>query len=206
MKIQIIPVGMLAANCCVVIDEDTKACAVIDPGANAPRILEYLEKNGLRAELVLLTHGHFDHILAAPEIVRRTGAKLYIHQADAHMLEQSYAGHAGYIREPYETPTIHGFLEDGMELKMAGLTFTVMNTPGHTPGSCVFLCGEHMLAGDTLFLESCGRVYLEGGSAEDMRSSLRRLRDLPGDYTIYPGHEDITKLSHERVYNPYMPK
>lgn len=205
-KIKVIPVGMLQANCALVIDEQAKVCAVVDPGANTQKILEVIEQQGVRVECILLTHGHFDHVMAAPELQKQTGAKLYIHKADAHMLEPSYASHAGYIREAYVQPEITGFLADGMALTVGGLELKIINTPGHTPGSCVILCGDTMLAGDTLFLESCGRVDLEGGSAEDMVASLTRLRDLPGDYTVYPGHADTTMLSHERQHNPYMPK
>ena len=206
MEIKVIAVGMLQANCCLIIDESTKICAVVDPGANAEKIMDVVNKNGLKVESILLTHGHFDHVMAAPELQSQTGAKLYIHKADAPMLDGAGAGHGGYIKGEYHTPRIDGYLEDGMTLPVGSLTCTVLNTPGHTPGSCVILCGDAMLAGDTLFLESCGRVDFEGGSAQDMRASLTRLRDLPGDYTVYPGHADITTLSHERAHNPYMPK
>ena len=95
-------------------------------------------------------------------------------------------------------------LHEGDELDFDGLRFKVLHTPGHTPGSVCFLCGDLLFSGDTLFAGSCGRTDLPGGSWKDMTASLRRLAELEGDYTVLPGHEESTTLSAERESNPYI--
>lgn len=206
MQVKIIPVGMLHTNCCLIIDEETKLCAIIDPGANSEKLMKIVGDLGLEVDSIFLTHGHFDHILAAPEIQRQSGAKLYIHADDEYMLEPEYACHAGYIREEYAKPKITGYFTDGMKLKVGGLECTVLHTPGHSQGSCVILCGDTMFSGDTLFRQSCGRTDLGGGSQADMMASLARLAALDGNYKVYPGHMDATTLDEERASNPYMPE
>ena len=204
MQIKTIPVGMLHTNCYLLIDSQSKECAVIDPGANSGRILEKIREIGVRPTHIILTHGHFDHVLAAPEVQRQTGARLLIHQRDAHMLSPSIARHPGYIREDYTQPRVDGFLEDGMAFKVGGLQCKALSTPGHTKGSCVILCGDVMFSGDTLFAGDCGRTDLEGGDMDEMMESLGRLYRLEGDYKVLPGHEEATTLGEQRQVNPYM--
>lgn len=204
MKIQCIPVGMLHTNCYIVTDEQTNRCAVVDPGANSQKVLDAVRENGAQVDYVLLTHGHFDHVMAAPAVVRETGAKLMIHKRDESWLAPEYAARPGYIREEYVQPAVAAYLEDGAEISLGALTVRVMHTPGHTKGSCVLLVGDTMISGDTLFQESCGRCDLEGGNIDEMMGSLKKLAMLPGDYTVLPGHDVSTTLAHERAHNPYM--
>ncbi len=201
MSVKIIPVGMLQTNCCLLIDDQTKECAVIDPGAAGERILKTIADLGVTVGSIILTHGHFDHIMAAAEVQNATGAKLYIHSEDEHMLTADYVRHGGYIRGEYAPPRVDGHLYDGMTFTVGTLTCSVLNTPGHTKGSCVILCGDRMFSGDTLFADDCGRCDLEGGSEAEMRQSLRRLHDLEGDYHVHPGHDESTTLSRERLHN-----
>lgn len=203
MQIRVVTAGMLSTNCYIVADEATGDCAVIDPGAGAERILETIRSAGWTLRLVLLTHGHYDHILAAPVILRETGAPLAIHREDEWLLSCDEAKMFGRW-EGYEPPKAQLFLADGMTVSAGSLEFRVLHTPGHTAGSCVFLCGDAMFSGDTLFQESCGRTDLETGSTADMLRSLKRLSLLEGDWHVYPGHEAFSTLQHEREYNPYM--
>lgn len=203
MKLAQLPVGMLATNCYLVAD-DAGRCAVIDPGSHTEKILKKAEEEGFTIEAILLTHGHFDHVMAAPGIQRVTDAKLYIHKCDEPDLAPEVAGHRGYLREPYVMPRVDGYLEDGAEVKVGDLVFHVLHTPGHTLGSCVLLCGDLMFSGDTLFAGTCGRCDLAGGSLEQMFCSLKKLAQLEGDYKVLPGHMEASTLETERQSNPYV--
>lgn len=194
MELSVIPVGMLETNCYVVSDENTKLCAVVDPGDDGQMLAEAITRQGLVCKAIFLTHGHHDHVRGVQALREATGAPVYIHKADLQLPETMTAGPLCY--------TDH--YEDGDKLTVGGLTFTVLHTPGHTPGSVCLLCGDTMLAGDTLFLGCCGRTDLFGGSWDEMKVSLGRLHDLEGDYTVYPGHGEQTTLSQERKFNTYM--
>ena len=203
MKLAQLPVGMLATNCYLVAD-DAGRCAVIDHGSHTEKILKKAEEEGFTIEAILLTHGHFDHVMAAPGIQKATGAKLYIHKNDQPDLAPEVAGHRGYLREPYVMPRVDGNLEDGSEIKVGELTFRVLHTPGHTLGSVCLLCGDLMFSGDTLFAGTCGRCDLAGGSLEQMFASLKKLAQLEGDYKVLPGHMEASTLETERQTNPYV--
>ncbi len=194
MLIKAIPVGHLETNCYVVTDEETLLCAVIDPGDESNAILDYLEDNRLCCKAVLLTHGHFDHTGAVCALLEETGAPLYMHRADC--------GKAGPSK--FDAPEGTTFFSDGDVIEVGALRFEVLTTPGHTPGSVSFRCGEALFTGDTLFAGSCGRTDLPGGDMQQELRSLRRLGDLPGDYEVYPGHMEASTLERERRFNPYM--
>lgn len=204
MKITCVPVGMLQTNCYLVTDEQTNRCAVIDPGANSQKVLDAIRENGAEVSYVILTHGHFDHVLAAPAVLRETGAKLMLHARDESWLAPEFAARPGYIREEYVQPKVDEYLEDEKVIALGSLSIRVLHTPGHTKGSCVLLVEDVMLSGDTLFCESCGRCDLDGGNIDEMMHSLKKLAQLPGDYRVLPGHDVPTTLEHERACNPYM--
>ena len=196
MLIKTIPVGRLAANCYVVADEKTLACAVIDPGDESGAVLDYLEENRLSCRLILLTHGHADHVSAAAALAEETGAQVCMSRRDARVPLGTGAG--------FVPPENTRFCTDGEQLCAGGLAFTVMETPGHTPGGLTFRCEDALFTGDTLFSGSCGRTDLPGGSMPALLASLARLAALEGDFEIYPGHMDSTTLQAERRCNYYM--
>ena len=202
--IEHLTVGMLHTNCYIIKDEATGALAIVDPGAQTEKIMGKLEEIGGKLELILLTHGHFDHVLAAPALQKQTGARLWIHKSDEFFLEPDVARKPGYIREEYVRPHVDGYLEDGQRITLGQTELTVYNTPGHSLGSCVFVMGDVMFSGDTLFHECCGRCDLEGGSYDDMLRSLRRIAEMPGNYRVLPGHDIATTLDYERRANLYM--
>lgn len=204
MVLKQIAVGMLRTNCYIVGDEETKTCAVIDPGARIDKIMKAVEELGYEVKLVLLTHAHYDHVLAAPELIRRTGAKLYLHKKDEWLLSEDEAVSYGSRSEGYTVPHVDGWLKEGQDIVLGKTVLHVLHTPGHTAGSVTFLCEDSMFSGDTLFHTCCGRTDLESGSMEDMLVSLKRLAQLPGNYRVYPGHESMTSLDYERQYNLYM--
>ena len=203
MLIKTITVGAYETNCYIVADEKTLECAVIDPGADAAAILDYLEETHLRCRFVLLTHGHFDHTGAVSDILAETDAKLLLHKADVGV---TVGG--DYYR--FVPPQGTKYYAEGDVVCVGSLSFTVMETPGHTPGSVVLLCSEAasedrvLFSGDTLFRDSCGRTDFPGSSPEAMFRSLRRIAELPGDCEVYPGHGFSTTLARERSVNYFM--
>ena len=197
MLIKCLPVGHLMTNCYIVTDETTLECAVIDPGDESNTILYYLEDNHLTCRAILLTHGHYDHTGAVYAVHEETGAPVYMNALDA----GTAVAFDSYTFTPPEG-TI--FYKEGDEVKVGNLTFRVMETPGHTPGSSVIKIGDCLFTGDTLFRHECGRCDLEGGDFSAMLRSLKRLSELEGDYKVLPGHEGISTLDEERVANPYM--
>ena len=194
MKVLTIQGGSLYTNCYMVWNEDSDKCVLIDPGFQAEQILEHVRREGKQVEAVLLTHGHFDHVGGAKGIAEETGCKVYIHKADLGLPSQLTLGTIPY--------TDH--FDEGDTLELAGLSFRVLHTPGHTPGCVCLLCEDAMFAGDTLFCRSCGRTDLPGGDFRAMFRSLARLAALEGDYRVFSGHGESSVLSVERVSNPYM--
>ena len=197
MLIKTLPVGQLETNCYVVTDENALVCAVIDPGDESNTILDYIEDNKLSCKAILITHAHFDHVSAVNAMLEATGAELYMCEKD---LELAKTGASGRFTPPENTH----FYKDGDEVKVAGLTFKVMETPGHTPGGVTLICGDALFTGDTLFRGSCGRTDLPGGDMRAELRSLKRIASLEGEYEVYPGHAESSMLSIEREHNPYV--
>ena len=199
MLFRSLPVSPLETNCCLLGDEASGLCCLVDPGEDAPQILELVRGTGLTLSAILLTHGHWDHRTAVPAILEAfPGLPVYIHEKEI-LSDQRPNPH--YFFPP--VGDVHP-VGEGDTIQVGGLTFRVLHTPGHSAGSLVYLCGDVMLSGDTLFAGTCGRCDLPGGGMEDMMASLRRLAELEGDYAVYPGHGGFTSLAEERRFNPYM--
>ena len=196
MLIKTLVVGHLETNCYVVTDENTLECAVIDPGAESNTILDYLEDNRLKCAAVMLTHAHFDHTGALESVLEETGARCYVS-------EKENGTTSGFGR-PFSAPEGTFFYSEGDGVHVGSLTFRVMEAPGHTPGGVTLICGDALFTGDTLFKLSCGRTDFPGGDMKQELRSLKRIADLPGDYEVYPGHAECSRLSIEREHNPYM--
>jgi len=198
MKIKILPVGELGTNCYILEDEEAKLCAIIDPGDEAERILAQVQADGMQVKYILLTHGHYDHTTAVPELHEKLPeAQIYIHQADSHGAGGRLFPLASQVDELL-------LYDEGDVLTLGGLTIEVMNTPGHSLGSVVLKVVDVLFTGDTLFAGSCGRTDLRGGNYEQMLASLKRLALLEGDYHVLPGHDVSSTLERERKTNYYM--
>lgn len=202
LKVHAMALGDFQTNCYIIHDETSKGCCVIDPGYEAEIILDKLSYLGLTLEAVLLTHGHFDHVGAVEEIVKTTGCRLWMHEGD---YTQFHSPESSYFYPIHDcTFTSVCFCEECEVIEAGGLTFHVMETPGHTWGSVCFLSGNAIFSGDTLFAGSCGRTDLPGGDWATIHTSLKRLSEMENDYTVYPGHGESTTLAAEKQYNPYL--
>lgn len=203
MKVETLVVGFINTNCYLV--HDGKSAVVIDPGADAERIMAKAEALGVEIHYVFLTHAHFDHVLAVSEIIEKTGAKLVANVGERErMCSAELSGQTALRRREFVPLYADIEILESGNLKVGEMKFTFIRTPGHTEGSMCIICEDTMFSGDTIFAGTCGRCDLAGGDYSEMLVSLRKLYELPGDYKVLPGHEESTTLSHERVYNPYM--
>ena len=206
MKIEQYCVGQVGTNCYFAINDETKEMLVIDPGDSADMLTEKIRQKGLKPQAVLLTHGHFDHAMAAEELAGNFGIKIYAHEAEKDTLEQPKLNVSAMIgrRDSYHADV---FVKDGDVLKLAGMELKVLHTPGHTQGGCCYyLEAEKILfSGDTLFCQSVGRTDFPGGSmSQIVRSIKEKLMALPDEVKVFPGHMDVTTIGMERAHNPFL--
>ena len=194
IQVHTLPLGSYQTNCYLVWEEGSETCLVIDPGYEAQQILLEVKRLGKTVEAIALTHGHFDHVGAVREIAESTDCAVYVFAEELSIPARLSAGPI------YHTHT-YG---QGDLLRVAGLSFQVMHTPGHSVGSVCLKCQDRIFSGDTLFAGTCGRTDLPGGSWTQIVASLKTLAALEGDYQVYPGHGPATTLSEERRFNPYM--
>ena len=202
MKYEIMPLvcGAYQVNAYLLLPEGTKDAVLIDPGDDIARLKKAIAEKGRVLKGILLTHGHFDHMLSAQPLSRITGAPVYIHPLDQEMLcdpaKNAYSAEASYQPCPVD------FEADELEnsIEIAGLKFDVLHTPGHTKGSVCFHDAENkvLFSGDTLFCAGFGRMDLYGGSPMQMRKSLFDLFQLPGDTRVLCGHGYETTIGAEK--------
>ena len=200
MTIHTLPLGAYQTNTYIL--ENEGRCVVIDPGYAPDAILKFLAQKDLTIDAIMLTHGHFDHVGAVEKILEATGCRLWLSEKDWRQ-DADPATSAFYPIANRELSNMR-FYAEGDEISAAGMTFTVLETPGHTPGSVCLLTENVLFTGDTLFAGSCGRTDLPGGSWTTIQNSLRRLSALSDALRVYPGHGDSTTLAAEKQYNPYM--
>ena len=192
--------GVIQENCYIVQAEGRDDCIVVDPGDDYSKLKAAIGDR--RVGAVLLTHGHFDHIMAAGQMAKDFGAPVYVGAEDAQMLnditKSDYTGMLGLARADWPVIDAAPFPES---LQVCGMDFTVLPTPGHSRGSvCLYLKDEAVLfSGDTLFRAGYGRLDLYGGRMGDMLRSLKALFTLPGNVKVYPGHGEATTIGEERA-------
>lgn len=198
-------VGPLSANCWIVGTTDTREGMVVDPGGNAEGILKVIEDEGLDIKIIVLTHGHSDHIAALYDIRDSTGAAVAIHSEDADFLEGRGA-FSSMFGISYKTPEPPDrLLQEGNVITVGDADFTVVHTPGHTPGSICLLTAKKIFTGDTLFYRGIGTTLMPGSSRRQLIGSIQaRLMALPDDTVIYPGHGRETTIGAERRDNRYI--
>ncbi len=205
MNIITLAVGDLDTNCYIVYDEGAKNAFVVDPGDEADRILSAVADKALAVTAVVLTHGHFDHMMAAQTVCEALQVPLWasVRERDTLADPQRNLSSAFYAGQSVSL-TADRWLNEGDVLTLGNETLTVIETPGHTPG-CICLKGDAvLLAGDTLFAGSIGRLDFPGGDATAMGRSLARLAMLPTALAVYPGHGPATTIGREKDSNPYL--
>ena len=187
-------------------DENTKDAVVIDPGGNGKKIIKVLEEKELNLKAVLLTHAHFDHIGALPELMGKYDVKLASHKDEIPIISNSKMNFSrDYVKKPIEIIPDILFDEDKV-YSFGSIDFFVYHTPGHTPGSCCYYDEKEkiLFSGDTLFREEIGRCDLYLGDEDKIIKSIQEiLFSLDDDVKVYPGHDMPTTIGHEKKYNPY---
>jgi glyoxylase-like metal-dependent hydrolase (beta-lactamase superfamily II) len=209
MVIETFPVGLLRCNCSIVVDDDTRAAIVIDPGDDFEKIRARLEARGAQVKAIVHTHTHIDHVGATAPLQRWSSAQASIHEADR-FLYDLLPIQAELLGVPHvEKCDLDGNLTDGLVLSAGNLELAVLHTPGHTPGSLTFVAkgadGDVAFTGDTLFRRGIGRTDLWGGDTDTILRSLRtRLMTLPEETKVIAGHGPPTTIGDELRTNPYL--
>ena len=183
-------VGPYASNCYIVGSEKTKEGIIIDPGADADKILETVQESEFKIKLIVITHGHVDHVSALDEVREATGAEAAIHANDAGGREEE----TGKLK----------FFNGGETIEVGELRFTVLHTPGHSPGGISLFGHGILFSGDTLFNYGIGRYDLPDSSLSQLTDSLSKLLSLPDDTVVLPGHGPDTTVSTEKRGNPFL--
>lgn len=199
MQIKRIPAGVYAANCYIIMDEDTKETAVIDPGGEADTLIKAIKDMNAKVKYILLTHGHADHTGAAVQLKNELNTPVYISEDDYKLInngEFMYGDIAGNVDK---------YINEGDIFTIGSIKIKSILTPGHTPGGVCFLVDDMVFTGDTLFQGSIGRTDLAGGNFETIIKSIKeKLIKLPDDITVFPGHGSESSIGREKVQNPFL--
>lgn len=204
IKVKIYNVTELMTNCCYLVDESTGKSAVVDPGDKSEELNSRIDADGGSLEYVILTHGHYDHISYAKLLAERYGAKIVTGKLNNEFLSKpmlNLSVYHGVNLAPFSADIL---LDDNDTFLLGDTKITYITTPGHTSGCGSYIFDDTVITGDTLFCESYGRTDLPTGDYSQIMHSLKKLKNLEGDYKIIPGHGQLSTLSHERKYNPMM--
>lgn len=207
MTVKEFQVGMVCTNCFLAVNSDTKEALIIDPGDQAQMIADYADQNQLHPVAVLLTHGHFDHCMAAEKLAEKYGILIYAHEDEKQTMEHPAYNCCTMIGKDLVFHADKYFHGEQGHLSMAGFEIEVLHTPGHTVGGvCFYIKSENLLfSGDTLFCESVGRTDFPKGSMSQLVHSVQeKLFPLPNDTKVLPGHGEWTTIGHEKQYNPFL--
>lgn len=199
-------IGLLRTNCYLVADEESGEAFLIDPADRADELARLIEKKDVKLKGILITHGHFDHVVAAPELAAKYHVPIYCGEQEAELLASPVLNESAAFRR--EVCVIADrLLKDGQKLQLGKTEFTVIATPGHTVGGVCYYAEKEqaVFSGDTLFFESVGRSDFHTGNERTlMRSIKERLYVLPDEVTVYPGHGPKTSIGYEKENNPYV--
>ncbi len=198
-------VGLMGVNCYILGDPDE--AIIVDPGSDAEGIEKTLKENNIKAKYIVLTHCHFDHIMAVEELIKKFSVKLIACQSEKENLMRSNINYTDrYSRKPIEL-VADIYVKDGDVIKIGECEFKVIETPGHTSGSMCLYCEKEkmLISGDTLFFASVGRCDLATGNEKELIKSIKtKLLVLPDDVAVLPGHGENTTIGYEKINNPYI--
>ncbi len=200
-------IGVCDTNTYCAWNPDTMEGLIIDPAGNPERIFDMVNANGVKPAAVLLTHGHFDHILAVDEVREKYNIKAYIGVNEREVINSPQMNLAGAFMGMNYSADADVYLSDGQEIELAGFKIKVLEVPGHTPGGvCYYIEDEKVVfSGDTLFHESVGRTDFPGGSSSALMNGIKnKLFTLPDDTKVYPGHMEATAIGYEKLNNPFF--
>lgn len=206
IKIDYYVVGPVQTNCYLITNKTTNEMIVIDPGAEAPKLISKIKDSNACLKAILLTHAHFDHAGAAKQLADEFGVDIYVHEKERDTLTDPQMNVSIMLGQP-QTYHADVFLKSDEELEIAGFKIRVLFTPGHTPGGCCyyFPYEDVVFTGDSLFCGSVGRTDFKGGSMSDLVRTVKdKLMTLPDNTQVYPGHNDFTTIENESMYNPYL--
>ena len=206
LELQKCIVGSVSTNCYLLKNKETGEMLIIDPGDNAGKIEQKILEMQGKPMAILLTHGHFDHILAAEEIRKKYNIPIYADQKEEKTLQDARINLTAYQRNGY-TLKADVYLTDLQVEELAGFSVQMIETPGHTAGSCCYYLKDEdvLFSGDTVFCGSVGRTDFPGSSSAAIVNSLHRLLDaLPDETEVYPGHDVSTTIGYEKRYNPFV--
>lgn len=206
MEIKVFVEGPVDANNYLIIDEKSKEAVLIDCSSGRQEFINSIKNSGVKLKYILLTHGHFDHILGVDKFKEVFGTDAYIAKEDIEQVELTpkfmpiLAG-----MESVEIKSIHNYLKDGDIIKVGDIEIKAIATPGHTPGGMSYLIGDKLFSGDTLFHRSIGRCDFPGGSLDTIIKSIKeKLFTLPDDTEVFPGHGEKTTIAYEKKYNEIL--
>ncbi|MCI8370896.1 MAG: MBL fold metallo-hydrolase [Lachnospiraceae bacterium] len=205
-KVKLLVLGPVSTDCYILYREGSKRAILIDPADTAGKIVDTLTELELEPEAVLLTHGHFDHIMAVTELKDRYGMKVYAHEEEAEIAENPGLNLSNQFGLSYALK-VDETVREGEILEIAGFSLKVLHTPGHTKGSVCYYMEEDKLlfSGDTLFAGSVGRSdFPTGSGAVLIRSIQEKLATLPEDVQVFPGHGEQTNIGYEKTHNPFI--
>ncbi|MGN0144331.1 MAG: MBL fold metallo-hydrolase [Clostridium sp.] len=198
LNLNTVPAGIYSANCYILVDEDTKECAIIDAGGDAEIIESVISKMNGKPKYVLLTHGHFDHVGGVEEICEKYKIPFYISRTDEEYMEKDDSVFG-------TLPKASAYLKEGDIIKLGNYDIKVIETPGHTKGGLCFFVDGKVFTGDTLFQGSVGRTDFIGGDMSEIISSIKnKLLPLGDDVEVYPGHGPSSSIAFEKMRNPYL--
>ena len=204
LRVEVVPVGPLQANSHILWIDGAKEGVVVDCGDEAPRLAAVLAAYGLEPKALLLTHGHLDHTGGVKAFIERFPVPFYMHADEVPVFKTIREQGAMFGMLVGQPPEAKDFLSEGATFMAAGLNFSVLHTPGHTPGSLCYLTEGMLFSGDVLFQGAVGRTDLPGGSSQQLKTSLDRLKLLPPETVVFPGHGPSTTIGAELARNPYL--
>lgn len=205
-EIKVCAVTMIMTNCYLITDKDTGDMAVVDPGGKSDVLIDDIDNSDGVLKYVILTHGHYDHIGYAKQLADKYNAKIICGELTNEFLNDNVLNHSAFHPDFEDIKPFSGdiLLKDGDKFKLGNTEFEYIYTPGHTKDSGCYIFDDNIISGDTLFCESYGRTDLPTGNDAQMINSIRRLKNIDGNYNILPGHGMLTSLEYERKNNPLM--